>query len=317
MQNYSEWLLSQQAIQRLVARLPRRPRATDDFEWGVKQMSRDAAIGKRYLQVGGDRLVGYLALDLDHPGAAFTWEQAGLLQPTIITISASSRAHYLYELEAPVAVSLASKSGPSKFLGDVRSRFVEVLSADNLFSGQITKNPLHKDWKVVVVDRAYQLAELKECIEGRKSVQRRQAKAGAALDSKNCFVFDVVRQWAYLHANQFECQEELFAAVRLRCAEHNVFSTPLPGNELNWIAKSVAKWVWPRRDSFNAHGERRTVSAAAIENIRRSAESFGRQYKIGMEETLRHYLAQVAAVAGIPPTVAKRARKEILSTIGS
>lgn len=313
MKNYTDWLRQQQAVVRLVERLPRRPRATDDFCFGVRQMGREAALQRRYLQVNGNRLVGYLALDLDYSGAAYAWERVGLPPPTIITISPSSRAHYLYELNGPVAVTDSARPGPARFLEDVRSRYVDVLEADPLFSGQLTKNPLHGDWRVVVTNTSYQIGGLKEAVSAGKKKKIRQD----SLDSRNRFLFDLARGWAYRHAGDFGSPENLFDAVRQQCVSANSFSSPLPLRELDWIAKSISRWVWPRRTNFAGDGGRSVVSPGIVEKVRNTAGRLGSIYRLGEAEMLQHYLSQVASEAGVSRDAAERARAVILSAIGS
>lgn len=317
MQNYTDWLRQQQAVVCLLERMPRRPRATDDFErYGVKQMSKAAALGKRYIQINGNRLAGYLALDLDHEGAAYSWERAGLPPPSIITISPSSRCHYLYQLSSPVAITEAARPGPARFLEDIRKRYVDALDADPLFSGQVSKNPLHPDWRVVVTNRRYQLGEMKEAVPDRKKKARQPARD--LQDSRNCFLFDVVRVWAYRHVHEFQDFDSFLGAIMWRCeSEWNAFSVPLPLGELVSISKSVSRWVWPRRENFSADGERRLVSRQTIEKVTCAAERLGRAYRLGAAGMFKHYLSQVAREAGVSRDTAERVQKEIMSTTGS
>jgi hypothetical protein len=149
-----------------------------------------------------------------------------------------------------------------RYLAAIESAMREVLRADAGYSGLITKNPKHPDWKLYRGPRlGYELSELAEALEwiGVDIRKHRPNTAKAAEQAglgRNCSLFDRLRHWAYVavrayraerKAGQIEAWNRWMSACNTRALEYNGdFRYPLDGREVWWVARSVAKWVWQR-----------------------------------------------------------------------
>ena len=130
--------------------LPRRPYCTDELGTRLLITSRSRAITRRYLQVNPPWLRVSTVYDVDRPGAALAWEDAGLPAPLwAATNRLNGHAHLGWALDAPVMLGLADRQRPMRYLCAVESMMRSKLEADESFGGVITKNPMHSHWRVL------------------------------------------------------------------------------------------------------------------------------------------------------------------------
>jgi hypothetical protein len=243
--------------------VPLRPYCTDDLADGLIIRPRTSALKKRYLQVNGPGTVRWLVYDLDYRGVVFAHRDANLPPPNFLAINPKNgHAHAGILLEVPVARHSAARAEPLNFLAAVERGIARRLRADMAYAGLIAKNPLHLFWEVLWVrDAPYSLPELDSWLfkEDKRPYERLSGIAG---HSRNCAVFDKLREHAYrevLNAKRAgKSVAEFQAYLQDRALELNrAFTKALPLSEIRAIAKSVAKWTWRK---FSDDGFRRRQS---------------------------------------------------------
>ena len=250
-----EWFSEQLELFGGRDRLPRRPYCADDLSEGLRIRSLAQALTKPYLQVNPPHLRVWSIFDVDRPGAALAWEDAGLPPPAWAAVNRENgHAHIVYGLSAPVLVdSPDMRQAPMRYLCAVEAAFRAKLDADSGYSGLITKNPTHPLWHVLRgPQRGYELGELAEWVDLSKHAPRRKPEEVGL--GRNVSLFDWLRQYAYRQIRQYKgAGERNFvlwqAHLNSKALERNGdFQQPLDGKEVWHIAKSVAKWTWRRFD---------------------------------------------------------------------
>lgn len=244
-------------------RWPRKPYCTDDLEAGLRVRSLLHALKKPYIQANPPHLRVWSIFDIDRPGAALAWEDAGLPPPSWTAVNKENgHAHSVWGLRAPVLVEACRhvkgremRTEPLRYLCAIESMFRIGLRADNGFSGLITKNPIHPLWRTLRGPRlAYDLSELGEYLPGLEQHFPKKKVEQIGL-GRNVTLFDELRQWAYKAVRQYQGEGGLtgwnawMSAANSRALVYNGdFQTPLHFREVWHIAKSVAKWTWKRFD---------------------------------------------------------------------
>lgn len=252
------------------------PHATNDLSAGTRPRRKVTALTQRYIALN-HRLCRYLALDVDRQGGAFAWDDGNLPTPSIITVNTENgHAHLLWELLAPVATTESARKKPMEYLNAIRTAYCDAAGADRGFAGYLTKNPFHSEWRALVTDKRYDLAELAEWCDIRPRPRLVDTFAGG----RNTHLFETVRQWAYRNAHNAPCSEAWLREIESHAiALNDEFSTPLPVNEVRNTARSIAKWTWARRYDFGtSHGMMKlTPMPPAMEAAERIAEVRRRQ----------------------------------------
>lgn len=233
--------------------LPRRPRCTNDPEaFGTYVRPLEVALGHRYIQHNRPGKVTYLVFDVDRPGAAYAWMDAGLVPPTWACINPiNAHAHLVYALEAPVVTSNDECQRPARYVSAIVEAFTQKLKADRNYNGGLTKNPLHPAWRTEVLSGcAYSLSELHEYVDLTGVFRRRRSTEGTL--GRNVSLFDDVRHWAYpkvLSARLGSLTlDDWHREVLAEAHARNQFTdaSPLPHREVDHVAKSIARWTWRR-----------------------------------------------------------------------
>lgn len=249
-------------------RWPRKPYCTDALEAGLKVRSLKSALQRAYVQANPPHLRVWSIFDIDRPGGGGAWEDANLPPPSWTTINKKNgHAHSVWGLRAPVLVDgLGARDAPLRYLCAVESLMREKLQADVGYAGLITKNPAHPLWHTLRGPRlAYDLSELAEYLPGleKHCTRKRVEEVGLG---RNVTLFDQTRRWAYKGIRGYwgsglQGWNRWLNAVNLKALTYNGdFKTPLQGNEVWHIAKSVAKWTW-RNTTANGFSEWQSVQA--------------------------------------------------------
>lgn len=312
------------ALETFVGRIPRRPYASDDPKrFGVRIMDRKAALKKRYLQIGSTNAIGYLRFDLDYPGAADSYADAGLFPPTIAVVSPQNRhAHTLYEIAAPLYVARATAA--VRYALSVQWAMRGRLNGDRGYSGLLVKNPLHPDWITRTCDAAsYSLDDLADSFDPAE-LRRIRPPHDSDTIGRNCALFDTVRLWAYGHVGLCERFEQLLDDVELFAHDSNTFSPPLPYADVKATARSIARFCWRWRKQLVAGSSRKSrramgfapIPASVNANERleilraRQAESAHRTNVLRVDKTREKIVAAIAHLQGrgIPTTITTVAR---------
>lgn len=236
------------------ARWPKRPYCTDDFESGLRIRPLETAVKKKYIQANPPHLRVWLLFDLDYEGAGVKWDDLDWLPPSWAAINGENAyAHLAWGLKTPVLVDgLHARDAPMRYLAAIEACMREKLHADHGFTGLITKNPTHRDWKVIYGPQSfYNLSDLSEMLGGVEKYKPKRRQSEQVGLGRNVSLFDRTRLWAYKKVLEYKAEGGLsgwnawLSATNSRALEYNGdFMTPLGVREVWWIAKSVAKWTW-------------------------------------------------------------------------
>jgi len=233
-------------------RIPNRPYATDDFEWGNRVNGQKHAIGKRYIQANPPCHHYRLIFDIDRPDSIWAWDDAFLARPSWTAMNPENgHAHIAYELAVPVVTSVNGHIRPLQYLAAIENAYCEELDADRGYSGLMCKNPLHDFWRTHVWRKEpYELGELAEYVKELNRPRKVCSEIEYGL-GRNVELFHRLRFWAYRHVDQYRCQGEGIydhwcSEVLKKALTYNGFANPLQLMEVKQVAHSVAKWTWKK-----------------------------------------------------------------------
>lgn len=235
------------------SRWPRKPYCSDDKTASSIRTLRHA-LKRPYIQANPPHMRIWSIYDVDRAGAALAWDDANLPPPAWAAVDRqSTRGHLVWGLTVPVLVeSPDMRQRPMRYLCAIEEAFRVKLQADQGYSGLMTKNPGHELWRVLRGPRmAYDLAELAEWVDLPKFIPKRKPEEVGL--GRNVTVFESLRQYAYRHIRHYKGDVRNFvlwqAHLNTKALERNGdLLTPLAGNEVWHIAKSVSKWTWNRFD---------------------------------------------------------------------
>ena len=231
--------------------IPRRPYCTDTFPGPIFKRSAEVALQSRNIQLNGPGVQVWMAFDVDHDNAAEAWK--GAVAPSFVAVNPDNgHAHIGYLLKVPLLKY--ARRGPLAFAADMESRLRLRLGADPNYSGLLTKNPLHGDWRVDwIAQQPYLLGDLAKAITPSGIFARNQCPSLATGLGRNVAVFDEVRHWSYREIMRFKRHGGTSEAWTKLCVDYahecnDQLSRPLHFSEVRSIAKSVSKWTWRRFD---------------------------------------------------------------------
>ena len=234
--------------------LPTKPYATDNLQFGLKIVSAEIAIKKRYLQPNKPTDLKWLVFDVDRPTAHFDWDDVHAPSPNFTVMNPENgHAHLYYGLEVPVYMQMGAKKNPIRYVSSIDVALTELLQADPQYSGLIAKNPFHSSWETTFWRKeSYELSELADGLDLSQFSDTRKHLPAIGL-GRNCNLFDSTRFFAYKEIRK-PMDNYLFPEMYGmkdfidRCISyakyHNNFSIPLPIRECETIGKSVGSWVY-------------------------------------------------------------------------
>ena len=229
-------------------RLPQAPYCTTGKGNAVVIRRLSSALKNPLLQINLPFLTWWLVFDVDQPQAGLAWEDAGLPLPTWCAVNPENgHAHIVYALSIPVKTAEASNLKALRYLAAVYDAMASKMQADKQYSGLLTKNPTHKQWRTYWGCRTpYELGELAEYIDLKNITP--SADSDQCGYGRNCTLFDSLRKWAYVAVRQYRGDKITLwrEAVATQALKLNQFAMPLDAKEAQGIGKSVAKWVWAR-----------------------------------------------------------------------
>ena len=250
--------------------IPAKPYCADFLSDGLKIREKKSALERRHLQLNGPATFRWMPHDIDHPGAYFAHRDANVPEPNVIAINPENgHGHSAVLLATPVARHAASRVGPLRFYGAVERGIARRIGADRQYSGLISKNPVHADWRVEWRrEEPYTLSELADWLfyEDMRPDPTVETTLGAG---RNCAVFDELRAIAYREVREFKRSGSLdtFRArlERVALGINLQFPKALNLAEVRAIAKSVAKWTWRHfsEEKFSARQALRGARRAA------------------------------------------------------
>lgn len=238
-------LLEQQKT--FIERLPNKPYCSDDLSYGVLIRPRSTAIKMRNIQHNKPVMVSWIVLDLDSPFFWCLMEGLVLPPPNLVSFNPENHhCHIYYSLKAPVCRSNMARSKPLRYLAAIEYALCEKWGADHGYSGLISKNPVHKNWKTIQLrEESWELGELADWLPNLpRKLPKRAEVVGLG---RNCTLFDLLRYWAYDNVLEYRVSggfKGWLESVLSTANGFNTFPEPLPCNEVAATANSVAKWVW-------------------------------------------------------------------------
>jgi len=193
--------------------------------------------------------LAYLAADYDFPDAAIAVAAACIPPPTlIVTNPVNEHAHVLWELATPIR---ATNAKALAYAEAMRRGITRAIEADSNYTGRVVKNPLHPHWKTSAVDVRYALGDLAACVDLARSARWPIVAELQEAPGRNCSLFDRARYHAYGRIRSIDDEATFRRDIEDFVAECNrTRDLALPRNEVRSIAKSIANWVWKRRESL-------------------------------------------------------------------
>jgi hypothetical protein len=229
--------------------IPAKPYCADNLSDGLRIRGRERALQKRHIQLNHPATLAWMVHDIDQPGSYFAHRDANIPEPNMIMVNPQNgHAHSAVLLAVPVACHSAARMAPLRFYAAVERGIARRIDADRQYTGLITKNPLHTDWRVEWRrHQPYTLPELADWLFPEDMLPFPSVEATHGT-SRNCTVFDELRAIAYREVRDFKRRNSLDAfQARLEHVAVGInrqFPEPLSFAEVRAITRSVAKWTW-------------------------------------------------------------------------
>lgn len=241
-------------LEQFTDKLPVKPYCSDDLALGIKVLPKHLALLKKYIQPNHPYYTYFFVFDLDYDTAYidFYYSMTGVPTPNLIVENPENgHAHYVYQLKTPIYKTNASNPKPIQYGNAVYIALREILNADENYTGLITKNAVHNQWRTHSLrNEPYTLNQLAEHLELTKTQINREITPDEAVGlGRNCCVFHTVRKWAYVQIRDFRSKtyNQWLEVVLTECLKvNNQFTLPMQYNEVKGIAKSISRWVWKR-----------------------------------------------------------------------
>ena len=289
--------------------LPARPMATDDFAKGLYRWPKVEALSKRFIQTNPDRLLYWLAFDVDRAGGAYDWQFRDAPAPNITAENPANRhAHLLYGLGLPVQKAPEASVRALRYAAAVEQGLRVKLDADPSYAAFTVKNPLCRHWTVNTWQpELYDLDWLADYVDLAPYQDKRRHLPEYGL-GRNCTMFENLRRWSYraIRLMDWPDLDTWRAACLAQAAGYNTFPAPLPIREVKSTAKSVSLWTWHHftPELFSAIQRERVRKW----NDRRHAEAVERQQLV---LSFPGYTSRtIETVTGIPAGTVRRLRTQ-------
>ena len=228
------------------SKLPVKPYYTDDYHFGKKIAGHNVALKARHIQPNSKTHIHYMLFDVDSTTSAIDWYDLDLPAPHLVVKNTQNgHSHMTYILETSVKADVSGRSKPLNFFADIELGLAIKLRADLSYNATLTKNPFSKDWQTFSFEsEAYDLGYMnefvdKDLIAKYKEAQKAKEKNAGFSTSRNCKLFDDLRNWAYKNFANSNFHTELEYQANL----FNSFDALLNTNELKVIVNSVYKFV--------------------------------------------------------------------------
>lgn len=231
------------------------PFASDDLREGIYRMSRDSALGLRYIEANPQAVSNLLVVDVDHADARLRalWGREAWMPNAVVENPANGHAHAVWALKHAVTRTEYARRAPLALATAVTEGLRRSVDGDKGYSGLITKNPVHEAWEASWnTDHLYELDELRAHLDEAgymppTSWTRTRRKNPVGL-GRNCAIFESARTWAYREirhhwGNPRTLHETITTHVHTLNAE---YSEPLRYSEAKAIAESIWRWITTR-----------------------------------------------------------------------
>jgi len=232
----------------------------NEFSSGMKIRSASNALKYRHIAPNHQNSINYLVFDLDYGVSPCMFEnELNIAIPNLVIQNPENRhAHIAYNLKDPIHLNESSSRKPINYAADIERAYLHELKADSSYNGITMKNPLHERWITLELrSEPYDLNELADYVD--LNVKRNQKTIEASENyglSRNCNLFEDVRQWAYTNIDTFrDGSYTMWLNAVLSASERfNVFNAPLSYSEIKSVSKSVSRWTW---DNYTGQHKKR------------------------------------------------------------
>ena len=240
-----------------IGNLPTKPYCTNDLATGLKIRPKNSAISFKYIQPNSPFYQHYFVLDLDYESALseILYSLDGIPMPNFVAETPNSgRLHAFFELKTPIYTTDASRQKPIMLANAVYLRLQQLFGADVGYSGLISKNPIHDQWRTYSLrKKPYTLTELSSKLDIDWQEAKKPPKQHEAIGlGRNCYIFHTARFWAYKAVREYrgKTYNNWLQAVIDHCSKLNEGITePMNYNEIKGIAKSISRYCW-KKDAY-------------------------------------------------------------------
>ena len=240
-----------------IGNLPTKPYCTNDLATGLKIRPKNSAISFKYIQPNSPFYQHYFVLDLDYESALseILYSLDGIPMPNFVAETPNSgRLHAFFELKTPIYTTDASRQKPIMLANAIYLRLQQLFGADVGYSGLISKNPIHEQWRTYSLrKKPYTLTELSSKLDIDWQEAKKPPKQHEAIGlGRNCYIFHTARFWAYKAVREYrgKTYNNWLQAVIDHCSKLNEGITePMQYNEIKGIAKSISRYCW-KKDSY-------------------------------------------------------------------
>lgn len=241
-----------------IGNLPTKPYCTNDLATGLKIRPKNSAISFKYIQPNSPFYQHYFVLDLDYESALseILYSLDGIPMPNFVAETPNSgRLHAFFELKTPIYTTDASRQKPIMLANAVYLRLRELFHADIGYSGLISKNPIHEQWRTYSLrKKPYTLTELSSKLDIDWQEAKKPPKQHEAIGlGRNCYIFHTARFWAYKAVREYrgKTYNNWLQVVIDHCLKLNEGITePMQYNEIKGIAKSISRYCW-KKDAYH------------------------------------------------------------------
>jgi hypothetical protein len=196
-------------------------------------------------------------LDLDYESALseILYSLDGVPMPNFVAENPQNgRLHAFFELKTPIYTTDASRQKPIMLANAVYLRLRELFNADVGYSGLISKNPMHEQWRTYSIRKSpYSLNELSSKLDIDWNEAKKVPKQDEAVGlGRNCYIFHTARHWAYVEIRKYrgKAYNVWLQGVIDHCLKLNEGMTEsMEYNEIKGIAKSISRYCW-KKDAY-------------------------------------------------------------------
>ena len=245
------------------ASLPNKPYVSTNLQ-RLTIRPRNKALNYQYVQPNDPFNTKWIVFDIDRGEESFfAFDDADLPSPNIISQNKENgNCHIFYMLNTPVWVKGTGSSKAESYLNAIKNSYTQKLKADTAYSGLISKNPNHNEWRNTEHhSKGFDLNELAEYSELSltdidKTLKMAQKRSEEVLSSgRNDELFNTLRFFSYERLGKYKGLAQKIESNKVYCmwlnaieseaeAINREFKDPLSYNEVRHTAKSVAKWSW-------------------------------------------------------------------------
>ncbi|MBD1586005.1 replication initiation protein [Pseudomonas typographi] len=238
--------LTEKTLETYLSKLPLKPYYTDDYHFGKKIANHNVALKARHIQPNSKTHIYYMLFDVDSTTSAMDWYDLGLPAPHLVVKNpANGHSHLTYILDTSVKADVSGRSKPLNYFSDIELGLAIKMRADLSYNATLTKNPFNADWQTFSFEsEPYELGYLnefvnKELIVKYKDAQKAKEKNAGFSTSRNCQLFEDLRNWAYKNFSS----DNFYAELEWQADLLNSFAAPLNSNEVRVIFNSVYSFI--------------------------------------------------------------------------